>query len=508
MIIDGRTVGRDLKLEADVVIIGSGAGGAPAAYHLSRAGKRVIVVEEGGHFTSKTFNGDSYEMVKLMYRDAGATMAIGNTGVLIPLGRTLGGTTTINSGTMFRTPEEVLKEWQKDYGIKNITGEVLAPYFDEVEEITHTMEVPWELMGRNNQLFAMGAEKLGLHGFPLRRNMKNCEGSGICPFGCPRDAKQSMHLTYIPLSEEYGTTYYTYAHAEKILIKNSKATGISGYFLQGRYGVERSPYKFEIHAPVVIVSAGSIYTPLLLKKNGVGRASGMVGKNLRIHPAAKVMGFFEEDLESWKGIPQAYCVDEFAEEGIIFEGFWLPPSMLSIALPAFGRDIKKMMMNYNHLAGFGIMVHDTSVGNIKYIGDTPVITYRMNERDLNNFRKAIKIASEVYFAAGAKKIYPPIFSLEEIPDPSQLDTIDRIKLKPDMLELSAFHPMGTARMGNDPREAVVDENLETYEVLNLFVMDASIFPTSLGVNPQESIMAFSSYASDRILDRWDSLMRN
>ncbi len=507
MIIDGRTLEKSIKLEADVVIIGSGAGGAPAAYRLAKAGKKVVVVEEGGHFTKRDFNGDSYEMVKLMYRDAGSVMALGNTGILVPLGRTLGGTTTINSGTMFRTPEEVLNEWEKEYGIRKINSLLLKPYFEEVEQITHTMEVPWELMGRNNQLFAIGAEKLGLHGFPLKRNMKECRGSGLCPFGCPEDAKQAMHLTYIPLSEQYGATYYTYAHAEKIIIRNNKARGVKGYFLKGKYGVEKSAYEFEIYAPVVILSAGAIYTPVILKKNGIGKASGMVGKNLRIHPAAKIMGWFNEDLQSWYGIPQAYCVDEFAREGIIFEGFWLPPSMLSIALPAFGKDIKRMMLDYNHLAGFGIMVHDTSEGKVNLIGDAPFISYKMNSDDLERFRKAIKIASEVYFAAGAKKIYPPIFSLEEISSPSKLNLVDTIKLKPDMLELSAFHPMGTARMGTNPKEAIVDEDLETYEVNNLFIIDASIFPTSLGVNPQESIMAFSSYAADNIIRRWDNLIK-
>ncbi len=507
MIIDGRKIDKDLKLEADVVIIGSGAGGAPAAYRLAKAGKKVIIVEEGGHFTKEHFNGNAYEMVKLMYRDAGSILSLGNTGIVIPLGKTLGGTTTINSGTMFRTPDEVIREWQEHYGIKTITSEKLEPYFKEVEEITHTMEVPWELMGRNNQLFAIGAEKLGFHGFTLKRNMKNCEGSGLCPFGCPIDAKQAMHVTYIPLSEQSGATYYTYAHAEKIITKGPKAAGISGYFLKGKYGVEPSNYKFEINAPVVIVAAGAILTPLLLQKNKIGKSSGWLGKNLRIHPAAKVMGYFEENLESWKGIPQAYCVDEFSNEGIIFEGFWIPPSMLSIALPAFGKGIKKMMLDYNHLAGFGIMVHDSSSGKVKPFGNAPFITYKMNKEDLEKFRRAIKIASEVYFAAGAKKIYPPIFSLEEITSPSKLSSIDTIKLKPDMLELSAFHPMGTAKMGSDPKDSVVDENLEMHEVNNLFIIDASIFPTSLGVNPQESIMAFSSYATDKIIERWDKLVK-
>ncbi len=507
MIIDGRKVEKNIKIDADVVIIGSGAGGAPAAYRLAKNGKKVVVVEEGGHFTKNVFNGDSYEMVKLMYRDAGSVLTLGNTGILLPLGRTLGGTTTINSGTMFRTPNEVIDEWRRDYGIKTITSDLLKPYFEEVEEITHTMEVPWELMGRNNQLFAEGAQKLGLHGFPLKRNMKDCKGSGVCPFGCPEDAKQAMHVTYIPRSEQYGAIYYTYAHAEKIIIKNSRAIGIKGHFMKGKYGVEKSIYTFEIRATVVIVSAGAIYTPVILKRNGIGRHNNMVGKNLRIHPAAKVMGYFDEELSSWYGIPQAYCVDEFADEWIIFEGFWLPPSMLSIALPSFGKDIKKMMLDYNHLAGFGIMVHDSSSGMVKVAGETPLLFYNMNKEDLEKFRKAIRIASEVYFAAGAKKIYPPIFSLESINSPSQLSKIDTIKLKPDMLELSAFHPMGTARMGSDPKEAVVNEELETFDVNNLFVIDASIFPTSLGVNPQESIMAFSSYAADRIIARWDSLSR-
>jgi len=502
MIVDGRKFDSNQIIEADVVIIGSGAGGAPAAYRLAKAGKKVVVVEEGGNFAKDFFNSSTpYERMKYMYRNSGAVVSLGNAGVVIPLGKTLGGTTTVNSGTMFKTPDEVINLWRNNYNLTEISNEELLPYFNEVEELTDTTDVTWDLMGINNQLFAEGAKKLGYHGFPLRRNMKDCQGGGLCAFGCPHDAKRSMNVSYIPLSEKYGAVYYTYSHVENITTKSGKAVGVIGYFYNGRFGQENSGIKFEVKANVVILAAGSIYTPIILKKNKLANSSGLVGKNLRIHPAAKVMGYFEESMENWKGIPQAYCVDEFADEGIIFEGFWIPPSMLSIAIPKFGHELKTMMKDYTHLAGFGIMVHDTSSGNVNQFKGNPLIKYNLNNDDVNRFKKAVAIASEIYFEAGAKHIYPPVFGFEEFKSQKDIDHFLKSKVKADFFELSAFHPMGTAKMGANPKEGVIDQNLETFDIDSLFIMDASIFPTSLGVNPQESIMAFVSRAVDKMLSR-------
>lgn len=497
MITDGLTLGNHYTAKADVVVIGSGAGGAPMAYRLASAGLKVIVLEEGRKNKQSDFGRDMWKAANSMYRDAMTTITLGAPAIPLPLGMTLGGTTTINSGTCFRTPELVFNNWKKEYGLDGFSYELLLPYFELIEKMLHVKDVPMELMGANNTLFAEGAKKLNLHGKPLKRNVSNCRGSGLCVFGCPENAKMSMENSFIPAASGNGADFITSARVEKITMKNGKATGVEGKFTEKE---KKSPGKFQIEAKAVVISCGAIYTPWLLLKNGIANNSGMVGKNLRIHPAAKVIGIFEENINSWLGVPQAYYVDDYASEGIMFEGFFLPPAFLSFALPAYGKKLKEYMHDYSKMAGFGVMVSDSSTGRVtRSIDQGPLIFYSVNNQDTKKFVKGIEIAARVYFAAGAKKVLLPLLDFSEVNEPAELENLQQKKIKPSHLELSAFHPMGTCRMGDDPRKTVVNARLESHDVEGLYIADASVFPSSLGVNPQESIMAFSLWGADNLV---------
>lgn len=505
MIVDSRTHAGELKLAADVAIIGSGAGGAPLAYALAGAGWNVVLVEEGQEYKVNQFNRDSWAATKHMYRDASMTSTLGNPPVPLPLGVTLGGTTTVNSGTCFRTPETVFAEWKKEFGLQGLEYADLVPHFEAIEHMLGIKDVPWELMGANNQLFAEGAKKLGLHGAPLKRNEKNCKGAGLCAFGCPNLAKQSMSLSYLPAASDLGARIYTSLRAEKLVLEAGRVAGVEGAMLDDA----RKPRgRFSIDAPVVVVSAGTIYSPVLLLKNGLANRSGQVGKNLRIHPGAKVVGVFEHDINAWRGTPQAYYVDALADEGIMFEGFFVPPAFLAFALPAFGRRLKEYMADYNKLAGFGVMVSDTSSGSVRVgPGNRPLMLYNLNAEDTRRFVRGVEVACRVYFEAGAKKVLPPIFGIEEFHSPAELAQLKTRRVRPSDLELVAFHPMGTCRMGDDPQNSVVDAHLETHDVPGLFVVDGSIFPSSLGVNPQQSIMAFALHAAAHLIKHRDAYVR-
>ncbi len=498
MNIDAREKAPALTEKADVIIIGSGAGGAPMAYELAAAGMNVVLFEEGRRFEVNQFNRDSWAATRDMYRDASMMSTLGNPPVPLPLGMTLGGTTTVNSGTCFRTPESVFKKWKAEFGLSDLAYEDLVPHFEAVESTIHVQDVPFELMGANNQLFARGAERLGYHGAPLKRNFQGCKGAGLCAFGCPNVAKQSMSLNYLPAASEKGARIYTSTRVEKILVKKGRATGVSGSIVDEK---RQQLGTFKAEAPIVILSAGTIYTPFLLLKNKLANRSGQVGRNFRIHPAAKVVGIFDEIIDAWSGVPQSYYVDEFFDEGLTFEGFYVPPAFLSFALPAFGMRLKEYMADYSRLAGFGIMVSDTSSGTVKVApgGKRPLMLYNLNKKDTETFVKGVEIAARVYFEAGARKVLPPVFGIEELNSPDDLRLLRERKVKASDLELIAFHPMGTCRMGDDPRNSVVNHELETHDVKGLYVADGSIFPSSLGVNPQLSIMAFSRYAAHRIL---------
>ncbi|MBI2966712.1 MAG: GMC family oxidoreductase [Bacteroidetes bacterium] len=499
MIVDSSALATDFHETADAVVVGSGAGGAPMAFALASAGMKVYLIEEGKQYDISGFKRNSWKVMRDMYRDSGTVLTLGVPSIPLPLGNALGGTTIINSGTCFRTPENVLSQWKKQSGLTGLEYSRLIPHFETVEKMLGISDATEETVGANNILFAEGAKKLGLHPKPLPRNAPGCKGAGLCVFGCPNGAKQSMEKSFIPAASQKGAAVITSARVEKILIENKKAKSVSGSF---RDGNKNKRGIFRIDAPVIILSCGAIYTPYLLLKNKLANSSGQAGKNLHIHPAAKVVGLFKDKINSWSGIPQGYYVDDYAHEGIMFEGFFLPPTFLSFALPAFGMDLKKYMAGYCKMAGFGIMVTDTSRGKVTVgIDNAPMVFYSVNRADTEKIKKGIEIASRVYFAAGAEKILVPLLGFDEITSPEELKILHEAEIKPSQLELSAFHPMGTCRMGDNPKQSVVNSYLETHDVKGLYIADASVFPSSLGVNPQVTIMALSLWCAENIIKK-------
>lgn len=498
MITTGSTFGKQYTDTADVVVVGSGAGGAPMAYQLASAGLKVILLEAGEAVQTEDLNKDVWKSTEKLWLDKAASFTVGTPPIVLPLGRNLGGTTTINSGTCFHLPEKTFSNWKRSAGLTGFEYADLVPYFNLLDQYLNVTEVPYELMGANNQLFAEGATKLGLSPKPLRRNQRNCQGSGICVFGCPRGAKQSMDKSFLPDASKAGAQIITGATVSHISTENGKATGVSGFFGKNK---DNSTGIFAIKAAKVVISCGAIYTPSLLLKNKIANSSGLVGKNLRIHPVSKVLAFFDKPIYAWRGVPQALYVDDYAHEGIMFEGFFLPPAFLSVAIPATGLKLKEYMAKYNQMAGFGIMVSDSSHGRVRlgWGGGTPLMTYNLNTEDTQKFIKGIEIAAKVYLAAGANQVLLPIHGIPPIIQEQDLAILKTARISAADLEISAFHPLGTCQLGDNPRKSVVNNLLQTHDIQNLYIVDASVFPTGLGVNPQITIMAFSLRAADHIV---------
>lgn len=502
MIYTEKDLPKNLEDSADVCVIGSGAGGAVFAKEIASAGRTVVLLEEGGYYTSKDFTRNPVEMFAKLYRDMGMTTTFGLPGrppVLVPMGRCLGGTTVINSGTCFRTPESVLLKWTNEFNIEKCMPDDMAPIFERVEKIINVTSVTDDIMGKNGAKFREGAKKLNYSGGPIKRNMKDCKGCGTCVWGCPHDSKQAMHVTYIPLASEKGAKIYTRCRAEKLIVKGGRAAGVSGSILEA--GTDRVIGSFKINAKVVAVACGAILTPVFLLNNGVGNSSGEVGKNLRLHPGIRVLALYDEEINGWLGVPQSYYVDHFFNEGIMLEGVFVPPEVGAMGMPFIGLEHKELLADYKHIGAFGAMASDTSSGRVfsRGIGKAFMI-YNMSDSDAKKLGRAVAITSRIFFSAGAKKVFPSVYGFLTLNSEKDCEAIERATIRPHQLECMAFHPMGTCRMGTNPKKSVVNSFGESHDVKNLFVVDASIFPSSLGVNPQESIMAFSTRSAFYVLD--------
>ena len=488
----------DETIEADIVVVGTGAGGAVVAKELAEKGFAVAIIEAGQMHRRDEFTGNPLDMVPKLYLNSGFTGTIGNTIIPIQMGRAVGGTTLINSATCFRAPDDVLNKWV-DIGLRDFTPEKMAPYFDKVEQNIHVMECEEKYIGPIGQVIKEGCTRLGYSCGPLRHNTLDCDGQGVCTQGCPTDAKQSTNISYIPKALNAAAQLFTGFEVKQIITDGQKAAGIKAKGI----GKNGNKINLIVRANTVILSAGAFMTPILIKKNRLSLGNRWVGRNLNIHPAVFVMAYFpDREMKNDRSIPQGYMIDEFEREGLRFEGGTPPFTVMASLFPGIGKVYTDRVKDFNHMAVFGCMVKDTSTGYVMTgLKGVPLVYYSLSKADTNNLVRALKILGEVYFAAGAKEIYLPTFYRPVIKNQKELGSITSRNWKAHDLMLSAFHALGTARIGTNSGNSVAGPNHECHMVPGLFIVDGSSVPTSLGVNPQETIMAMATRAADKIADK-------
>jgi hypothetical protein len=289
----------------------------------------------------------------------------------------------------------------------------------------------------------------------------------------------------------------TGARVERVVIEGGRARGVVARLSSGK--------TLTVRADAVVVAGGALLTPLLLERSGACTSSGWLGKNLSIHPATKVMALFDEVIDMSAGIPQSYTIDQYAEEGLLFEGASTPLDVTAVAIPWVGKRFMDVMARYPNIATFGLMIQDKSRGSVRAgPGGTPLIFYDMNGEDLAQMQRGIEILSEVFLRAGAKRVMPMVAGCEEIASEADLDALRKMHLRPGDFEVSAYHPLGTCRMGTDPKRSCVTPDGRAHDVEGLWVADGSVIPSSLGVNPQMTIMALALRTAEALDARLDA----
>jgi len=493
----------EVEAECDVVVVGSGAGGSTVARELAEAGLDVLIVEEGGPVSREDFAGSALRRTVRYCRNNGLTTAIGDTLIPVPMGRVVGGTPVVNSGTCLRAPDSVLDAWARVHGVELATPERMAPQYDRLVEQLHIHPVTEEVMGANGAIARRGAEALGLRSGPIPRPTRGCAGTGQCAFGCPRDAKQAMHLTSLPVAVGHGARIYAGCLVDEIVVRGDRAEGIRARILDAR----RAPTggHLNVRARCVFVCAGALMTPVLLRRSGIARRNPALGNHLRIHPGSGVTGRFDEIVNGWQGVMQSYAIDEWLEDGILLEATFPPLGMTysAGALPGIGQEHARMLDAYPHMASIGSIVSDSGTGRVRALPVAgPTMLYRLGQEDTAKTIRAIGLAARVLFAAGAREVYSGLPGLAPLRSPADVDALEARRFRARELKVSAYHPMGTARMGTNARSSVCDAEGRVYGTRNLRVADTSLFPASTYVNPQFTLMALCLNVAERFLDRW------
>lgn len=490
-----REVGAGRRLSADVVIVGSGPGGSAAARVLAEAGARVVVLEEGppkSRFRPNYANTARYHM-----QEAGTLTAHGDIFFPIAAGRGVGGGSLINSALSFRAPKHVLEEWTEVLQDADWGGQGLHPIYDELAKLLGIGPARDEVAGENNRLIARGAAALGYPGGLAPRNTPDCKGCGACNFGCPANGKATVNLTLLPRAVDRGALIQADTMVMEVLVEGGRAVGVRGQAFDP--DTHEAGGIVEVRAPRVLLSAGAIGTPRLLWHCGLASGLGPVGEGLHVHPGGAVLGLCEEPIYLWRGATQGAWFEVPEEPGTLPHAFTAPPEATLMALGMVGPRLEEGLAMLPHLCGVITLVSDKGVGRVRAKADGRAdVTYHYHPDDLVRAKKSMVTVGRVLLAGGAKSLLAPVRGVGQHASAESLEAALATRAL-EHFSMYTAHPMSTCRAGLDPKTSVVGPDGQFHRLPGLFVADASVFPTSLGVNPQYTTMAASTLIARKMV---------
>lgn len=486
---------RDRRFDADVVVVGTGAGGAAAGAELAERGLRVLFVEEGSHTPTTSFNPFSRESVPRLYRDTGASAIVGRPIIPFVEGRCVGGSTVVNGGMVYRAPERVLAEWAR-WGLTGLGPDALDSIYGSVERVVSAAPQMELSVGEDNRLMTEGARRKGWRYTVNQRNQEACVGANNCVLGCPTGAKQSTLVSYMPRALAAGARCLTELRVESLIIEGGRCVGVRGR--SANPVTRKADRAIEVRGRAVVLACGAIQTPFLLQGQRATRRAKYLGRNLTVHPNAKVIAMYPFDVEAWKGVSQNTQIKEFDEEGLVFAENFVPPSVLAAHVPVVGNTLWQIMRNYNRLVVSGVLMEDSTTGTVRRRFGIPYAHYEVTEDDQRRMLRGVELLGSLHFEMGAEAVWLPLEGTPRVSNVDELRAITRAHRDRAALELFTVHLMGTARMGVDPATSVVNDNGQLWDLPGCYVADASLFPSAIGVNPQLTIMALAVYVARRV----------
>lgn len=471
-----------MKMKADVVVIGSGAAGSVMAYKLAQRGLKVVVVERGARQDPQTFEHNELAMFPRLYKQGGM-QTTADYDMAIVQGAAVGGSTVINNAIWLRADlERILPDWERAGA--SVPAEALNAAYDEIESALHVSPVVPELGNRASEVFLRGCEILGIPAGYLQNNRDTCIACGWCNYGCRYNRKTSMLVTYIPWAEGRGAQVLDQCQDATILTSRNVAAGVR---------FTRLGEQITVEAERVVVCAGAVGSSEVLLKSGIS-LDGRVGQGLHALGGVLVVAETNEVLDGFDGIGLT-CIAEASDEYVI-ESYFAPPLVFSLNLGGWFLTHFRRMMRYRYFAAAGIMTACDPVGRVRLDKKGRArIELAFGERELHRLREGIRTLSQIFFAGGAIRVIPATYKLLEFARPEEIGLVDEQISRPEDLLLGSAHPQGGNVMSADPQKGAVGNDFAVHGYENLYVADASVFPTNIWANCQATVMAMAHYAS-------------
>ena len=503
------------QITCDVAIVGSGAGAGITAELLTRAGLDVVLIEEGPLKTSTDFNQKESEAYASLYQE-GLTRKTLDKAISLLQGRCVGGTTVVNWTSSFRTPPTTLQYWQDHFGLVDFKVEQLAPWFKQAEQRLNM--TPWEgAPNANNELLRTGATKLGIEAHVIPRNVKGCWNLGSCGLGCPTNAKQSMLVTTIPAALDAGARLFHHTRVEKIDISNDQVTGLQCLGVSAN-GTPVPGKTMRVIAKHYIVSGGAINSPAVLMRSNAPDPHSLLGKRTFVHPVVFSSAVYDQKIEGWAGAPQTIYIDHFlntqAVDGVAgykLEATPIHPGLMAYMLGGVGSTFADRLGHYPNTQMLLALIrdgfHDQSVGGqvILKPDGFPALHYPLTDYLQDGFRRAFLSMAELQFAAGAKLVLPAHEQAGYAKNFAEAKAaIGQFDMRPFMSAVGSAHIMGGCGMGQTEKQGVVRPDGVHWQLKNLSVHDGSVFPTSIGANPQLSIYGIVNRMATQLAKRLTS----